>query len=162
MDQDSQAPFSVMYVCMANISRSRAGEFCLRHLAKERGVGQSVHIASCGIGSTSPGYPPNAMLKKYFMENYEIEIAGDSKIFDPAFFYVYDLILASDLYVLKNLEQIQPVDSTSKVYLMTHYLSQTPDIEVHGPYTASDLPQTAKLIYDSCQSVMDFIQGVVA
>ncbi|MGZ5685019.1 MAG: arsenate reductase/protein-tyrosine-phosphatase family protein, partial [Usitatibacter sp.] len=39
---------SVLIVCTGNICRSPTGEGVLRHVAKERGLAESVRVASAG------------------------------------------------------------------------------------------------------------------
>ena len=53
---------AVLYVCVANISRSRAGEFCLKHIVEENNMSSKIHVDSCGIGHVLPGSKPNSSL----------------------------------------------------------------------------------------------------
>jgi protein-tyrosine phosphatase len=51
----------VLFVCHGNICRSPMGEYVLRHMAKEKGVADQLHIASCAVSREelgNPIYPP--------------------------------------------------------------------------------------------------------
>ena len=122
---------SVLIVCTGNICRSPTAEGVLRHLAKKRGLGDRVRIASAGTHDYHLGEAPDPRtLEHASRRGYDLgsQRAAQVKTED---FNTFDYILAMDRGHLRLLRSIAPEGSKAKLGLF---------LEASGKWKSEDVP----------------------
>ncbi|TFY71492.1 hypothetical protein EVG20_g1525 [Dentipellis fragilis] len=105
---------SVLIVCLGNICRSPIGEAVLKHVASERGV--EITVDSAGTAGYHVGEEPDeravATCRKF-----GVPISHAARKVHPDDFHRFTYILAADESNLRNLQRIQPKNSTASLKL---------------------------------------------
>lgn len=145
----------VLFVCMGNICRSPAAEGLLRHMAKQD-PSLDIIIESCGIGDWHIGSPPNRDMQEAAIAR-GIPLSGQAKQFRLEFFEQFDLILAADHEVMRDLHQFAKTPAhKAKIGLMTDFSTVHKGEEVPDPYMqpggAFDL--VLDILEDSCEGIL--------
>jgi protein-tyrosine phosphatase len=87
---------AVLIVCTGNICRSPTAEGVLRHLAKERGLADSVRIEPAGTHDYHVGEGPDPRSVRHAgKRGYDLSQLRASQV-SPEDFFTYDYILAMD------------------------------------------------------------------
>lgn len=150
---------SILFVCLANICRSPAAEGMLRHLAQKEGFNKSLIIESCGLGAWHIGHLPDERMREA-SKNRGVFLTSRARQFTPDFFDRFDLILAADNSILKDLIRHAPFsEHKMKLHLMTHFSSCYPDEEIPDPYYQGDsgFELVLDMIEDSCYGILRYL-----
>jgi protein-tyrosine phosphatase len=128
------AVVSVLIVCTGNICRSSTGEGVLRHVAKERGLGDRIHIASAGTHDYHVGEAPDSRSVKHAAKRgYDLSHQRAAQV-SPEDFQSHDYILAMDRGHLRILRGLQPAGSRAKLGLFLEVSGRWKDEDMPDPY----------------------------
>jgi len=92
-------PYRVIVVCTGNICRSPMGEFILRELFEEAGLGDRVEVDSAGTTSWEAGNPADRRTLEVLRRNGHADFGGtghEARRFEQAWLDDRDLVLAAD------------------------------------------------------------------
>lgn len=143
-----------MFVCLGNICRSPAGEGILRHIAKDKGL--DVRVESCGIGDWHAGQLPDQRMREAASDR-GFTLSSRAKQFHPRFFDEFDLILALDREVLKDLYKFaKTIEHKAKVHLATAFSTSYKDQDVPDPYygNRADFDLVLDMMEDVCEELV--------
>lgn len=157
---DKAKSTKVLFVCMANVCRSPAGEGMLKHLIQEH-PSLTLHVESCGIGDWHLGQSPDWRMQEA-AKSRGIPLTSVAKQFKSHFLDEYDYILVSDQEVLKHLyHYAKSPEQKSKVYLMTAFSPIYKGQEVPDPYYLGEgsFELILDILEDSCAGLLDHIQN---
>lgn len=98
----SRPTTSVLFVCLGNICRSPLAEGVFRHLARERGLDDTLRIESAGTGSWHVGNPPDPRSVEV-AARHGIRLESRARVVVPEDAERFDLILAMDRANLADL-----------------------------------------------------------
>jgi protein-tyrosine phosphatase len=125
---------AVLVVCTGNICRSPTAEGVLRHLAKARGLGDRVRIASAGTHDYHVGEAPDPRSMKHASgRGYDLSRQRAMQV-DKRHFNEFDYILAMDRGHMRILRQMQPPGSRAKLGLFLEASGRWKDEDVPDPY----------------------------
>lgn len=146
---------SVLFVCYINVCRSPAAAAILRHLAKEEGIADLMHIESCAVSDDRVGSPPDPIVVEGLNER-GVEVSGTAKLFKLAYFKEFDYILAADSQVLNILKyRARTSDERAKLFLMTDFSSSAKGQGVPDPYRhAAALDQMCTILFECCNGLV--------
>ena len=124
----------VLFVCMGNLCRSPSAVGVLRHLVKEAGLQESIHIDSAGthdyhVGESTDGRAQFVSRKK----GYDISDLRARQV-TLEDIKEYDLILAMDWDNLSYLQQMCPKSQHHKLMLLMRYANDYEEATVPDPY----------------------------
>lgn len=145
---------SVLFVCLGNICRSPAGEGILKRIAEDRGL--NIKVESCGIGDWHAGQLPDPRMRAAASDR-GITLSSRAKQFHPRFFDEFDLILALDREVLKDLYKFAAtVEHKAKVHLATAFSTSYKDQDVPDPYYGgrADFDLVLDMMEDVCEELI--------
>jgi protein-tyrosine phosphatase len=124
----------VLVVCTGNICRSPTGEGVMRRLARERGLGDRIYVASAGTHDYHVGEPPDPRTVKHASKRgYDLSTQRAAQV-APEDFNAFDYILAMDRGHLRILRQMQPAGSGAKLGLFLEASGQWKGEDVPDPY----------------------------
>jgi protein-tyrosine phosphatase len=119
-------PFRVLFVCLGNICRSPTAEAVFRQLVDQEGLTDQIEIDSAGTGDWHVGSAPDDRATQAAARR-GIRLAGSARQVTLEDFEEYDLLLAMDVANLRDLRELAPPGTESKVRLFA-------DIDVPDPY----------------------------
>ncbi|AES88429.1 Low molecular weight tyrosine-phosphatase, putative [Medicago truncatula] len=165
--EDTNKPFSVLFVCLGNICRSPAAEGVFTDLVKKRGFDSKFRIDSAGTIGYHEGNEADSRMKAASKRR-GIQITSISRPIKPSDFVEFDLILAMDK---QNREDIMeafsrwkfrdplPEDAHKKVKLMCSYCKKHDETEVPDPYYGGPqgFEKVLDMLEDACESLLDSI-----
>lgn len=152
---------SVMFVCLGNICRSPAAEGLLRHIALRDPIGEVLYIESSGLGDWHIGQLPDERMR-VAAKNRGIVLSSRAQQFKHAFLDRFDLILAADNQILKDLYQYAKTpDHKAKIHLITNFSSSYQGQEIPDPYYQGEagFELVLDMIEDSCEGLLNFLKG---
>lgn len=107
--------FSVLMICMGNICRSPTAEGVFRHLVREAGLQDRIHIDSAGTHDYHVGSPPDERSSRHAARRgYDLSALRARQV-QAADFARFDLILAMDHENLALLEEDCPPEHRPKL-----------------------------------------------
>ena len=125
---------SVLVVCTGNICRSPTGEGVIRHLARERGLGDRVTVRSAGTHDYHVGEGPDARtLKHASRRGYDLSAQRAMQV-SREHFHEFDYILAMDRGHLRQLKAIAPKDARARLGLFLDASARWKGEDVPDPY----------------------------
>lgn len=165
--EDTNKPFSVLFVCLGNICRSPAAEGVFTDLVKKRGFDSKFRIDSAGTIGYHEGNEADPRMRSASKRR-GIQITSISRPIKPSDFVEFDLILAMDK---QNREDILeafsrwkfrdplPEDAHKKVKLMCSYCKKHDETEVPDPYYGGPqgFEKVLDMLEDACESLLDSI-----
>ncbi len=126
------ADVRVLFVCTGNICRSPTAEGVLRHKLAAAGLGDRVVVESAGLVDWHVGDPPDPRaIARGRLRGYDLT-ALRARLFTPADYRGFDLILAMDRGHFDALMRNRPADARAQVHL---FLDFAPE-----PLTAREVP----------------------
>ena len=106
---DPSQPFRIVVVCTGNICRSPMGEFILRELFEEAGLGDRVEVDSAGTTSWEAGNPADRRTLEVLRRNGHADFGGSDHVarqFEHTWLDDRDLVLAADSGHLADLRRL--------------------------------------------------------
>ena len=106
---DPAQPFRIVVVCTGNICRSPMGEFILRELFEEAGLGERVQVDSAGTSSWEAGNPADRRTLEVLRRNGHDDFGGADHVarqFEHTWLDDRDLVLAADSGHLADLRRL--------------------------------------------------------
>jgi protein-tyrosine phosphatase len=152
---------SVLVVCTGNICRSPTGEGVLRHLAKERGLGNRVRIASAGTHDYHVGEAPDPRSVKHASERgYDLSAQRAAQVTKQDF-DEFDYILAMDRGHLRMLRALQPSGSKARLGLFLEASGKWKGADVPDPYYGgvADFEQVLDMVEEAAGRWLDRIES---
>jgi protein-tyrosine phosphatase len=139
-------PFSVLFVCMANICRSPTADGVFGHKVVQHGLQDLITVDSAGTHNFRPGSPPDHRTQEHAARRgYDLSNLRARQIKD-ADFEKFDLILAMDWDNLALIQDICPAKHQKKVRRMSEFCLTLESPVVPDPY--QDGPQAFELVLD--------------
>lgn len=143
----------ILMVCLGNICRSPAAEAILRDMAGQAGLALSVD--SCGTAGWHQGHAPyGAMIKAAALRGYDLHRLR-ARQFRPSDFFDFDLILAADASVQRDIELQRPKGSLTPVHLLMDFVMGG---DVPDPYYTRDFNQALDMIEAACAGLIKSLQ----
>jgi protein-tyrosine phosphatase len=155
--QTDRPQHSVLFVCLGNICRSPTAEGVFRHLAREAGLEDSIHIDSAGTGGYHVGAPPDARaMAAAQARGYDLASIRARKV-APEDFEQFSLILAMDEDNLVHLRGIAPETSRARLGLLLDYAPGRKEREVPDPYYGgrNGFEQVLALVNEACAGLLE-------
>lgn len=146
-------------VCLGNICRSPLAEGLLIHLARERGVGELVHVDSCGTGGWHAGDPPDPRSLDVALRH-GVNLPSRARQFDPTTdIDGFDLLVAMDT---SNRDTL--IDRGVPPKQITMMLDHHPDLagrDVPDPYYggANGFEDVYEMVRVACEGLLDELLG---
>ena len=138
----------VLMVCLGNICRSPAAEVVLRDFAQAAGT--ALEVDSCGTsGWHAKQAPYGPMIDAAAKRGYELRGLRARKLNKDDFSH-FDLLIALDASVLRDVEAKRPAGNTTPALLLS-----IPGGEVPDPYYTRDFDQALDLIEAGCRKLLD-------
>jgi len=151
----------IIFVCQGNIIRSPLAENMFRHLARERGVGDSYELESAGTSAYHAGESPDHRMRQVAQEK-GFQYTGRAKQFWAEDFDRFDLVIAMDKENRRYLQMKASSDSElSKIHLMREYDPQGgADLDVPDPYYGGldGFEKTFGIVKRSCQGLLEALE----
>ncbi len=149
----------VLFVCMGNLCRSPSAVGVLRHLVKEAGLQESIHIDSAGTHDYHVGESPDG--RAQFVSRKKGYDISDLRARQVTLEDIkeYDFILAMDWDNLSYLQQMCPKSQHHKLMLLMRYANDYEEATVPDPYYGGVDSFFKMLDYleDACQGVFEVI-----
>ena len=125
----------VLFVCLGNICRSPTAEAVFRELVRREGGDQAIEVDSAGTHAYHAGSPPDERsIAAASRRGYDLSALRARKV-TAADFERFDLLLAMDEPVYRQLRDIAPAAQRERVQLFLDYAPQLGRREVPDPYT---------------------------
>ncbi len=138
----------VLMVCLGNICRSPAAEVILRDFAAAEG--KPLEVDSCGTsGWHARQAPYGPMIDAAALRGFELRGLRARK-FQREDFAKFDVIVALDTSVQRDVEALRPAGNAVPVQLLS-----IPGGEVPDPYHTRDFDQALDLIETGCRTLLD-------
>ena len=106
---ERREPFRIIVVCTGNICRSPMGEFILRELLEEAGLGDRVEVDSAGTSAWEVGNPADRRTLEVLRRNGHPDVGGADHVarqFEHTWLDDRDLVLAADAGHLDDLRRM--------------------------------------------------------
>ncbi len=137
----------VLMVCLGNICRSPSAEVVLRNFAATAGM--EIEVDSCGTsGWHARQAPYGPMLEAAAARGHELRSLRARKLHRDDF-NKFDLIIALDASVLRDVEAMRPAGNTVPAQLLP-----IPGGDVPDPYYTRNFDQALDLIETGCRSLL--------
>ena len=140
----------VLFVCLGNICRSPTAHGVFENLVSERGLGNAIHVDSCGTGDWHVGHAPDRRAAaEARRRGYELDHLRARQV-EPADFERFDYILAMDRMNLADLEVMRPAWFDGRLGLFLSYAPAAGVVEVPDPYYGAE---------DGFSRVLDLVEA---
>ncbi len=150
---------AILVVCTGNICRSPTGEGVLRELARRRGIGSALRVASAGTHDYHVGESPDPRAVKHAARRgYDLAGLRASQL-QAADFRAYDHILAMDHGHLRILQASARHDSTASLALFLEASARWKDEDIPDPYygDAADFERVLDMVEEGAGRWLDRI-----
>jgi protein-tyrosine phosphatase len=140
---------AVSFVCMGNICRSPTAEAVMRHLAREAGLEDRLHIDSAATGPWHVGEPRDRRSRAVGQRR-GIPLIGVARQFNVHDFKRFDYVLAMDQDNVQELRHLALNEAAAaKVHLLRSFdPAAPPGAEVPDPYYGG--PDGFEMVFDIC------------
>ena len=149
----------VLAVCAANICRSPAAEAAIREAASRRGI--DLEVDSAGTGSWYVGQPPHPQ-SVAAGGRAGLHITGKARMVNSADFDRFDVIVAMDHMVMRDLMDLAPsLEAQAKVRLFRTYDLDADEEVVPDPYGGPDqaYDETIRIVRAAAEGLVDTLAG---
>lgn len=134
----------ILFVCAGNICRSPALAAAMQKLVNENNLQDKVYIDSCGINSMFLGSQADQRMAKASQKK-GVHIDHRAKLFEEAYFQIFNYIFVSDHRVAEILQSIAQNDADrAKIHLATEYSTKYKDQDMPDPFFQGE-PQFDKI-----------------
>jgi protein-tyrosine phosphatase len=138
----------ILMVCLGNICRSPAAEVVLRALAQA--AGRQIEVDSCGTsGWHARQAPYGPMIAAAAARGYELRTLRARKL-RVEDFTSFDLMIALDASVLRDIEALRPVGVQTPARLLP-----IPGGDVPDPYYSKKFDEALDLIERGCRKLLE-------
>lgn len=145
--------FRVLMVCMGNICRSPTAEGVFRHIVREAGLEDRIHIDSAGTHDYHVGSPPDRRSTHHAsLRGYDLAPLRARQV-HRADFAQFDLILAMDWQNYELLEEQCPPQYKDRLRRLMEFAPQLGLEEVSDPYYGGT---------DGFENVLDHVEAACA
>ena len=147
-------PTRILFVCLGNICRSPTAEAVMRHLVKQRGLDDRIHVDSAGTGGWHAGNPPDARSASVGAKR-GIPLSGKARQVTTEDFDDFDFIVAMDRTNRDDLRALAPsLAARNKIHLLRDFSpAGAKDADVPDPYYGG--PQGFDQVFDICLQACD-------
>lgn len=147
----------LLFVCMGNICRSPTAEGVMRQRLQEHGLDRRVEVDSAGLESYHVGDAPDRRAQAAARRRgYDLSGLRARQV-APEDFARFDLILAADRSVLKELRRLCPDQYAGRLALCLDHSRRFKGQEIPDPYYGG--PQGFERTLDMIE---DMAQGLLA
>jgi protein-tyrosine phosphatase len=160
----SEGRVAVLVVCTGNICRSPTGEAVLRHVARERGLGERVRVASAGTHGYHVGESPDPRAVSHASRR-GYDLSGQRAMqVEARHFGEFDYILAMDRGHLRVLRGMQPRGANAKLGLFLDASARWAGQDVPDPYYggAEEFEQVLDMVEEAAGLWVSRIQAELA
>jgi len=140
-DRHDSESYRIIVVCTGNICRSPMGEFILRELFEEAGLGDRVEVDSAGTTSWEAGNPADRRTLEVLRRNGHDDFGGVDHVarqFERSWIDGRDLILAADSGHLDDLRRMaRTEEQRSRIRLFREFDPQAVaagDLDMDDPW----------------------------
>ncbi len=152
---------SVLVVCTGNICRSPTGEGVLRHLVRQRGLGDRVLVRSAGTHDYHVGECPDARtLEHARRRGYDLSAQRAMQV-TRQHFHEYDYILAMDRGHLRQLRALAPQGGRARLGMFLEASARWKGEDVPDPYYggAEGFEQVLDMVEEAAARWLDLIES---
>lgn len=160
--------YRICVVCTGNICRSPMGEFVLRELFEDAGLGDEVEVVSAGTTAWEEGNPADPRTLAVLREHGHREVGGAqhvAQVFDRESLPELDLVLAADAGHFSTLRRAARSDSErAKVFLFRSFDPDAPQgAEMADPYYGDerDFEQTYAEVIAASAGVVEHVRRML-
>ncbi len=143
----------IMFVCLGNICRSPMAECVMSQMVRERGLSDSVVVASSATSYEELGNPIYPPARRKLMEKGIKVLEHRATVLDKKDIDKYDLIVAMEERNVRAIERI--IGVSSKVYKLLDFTDCHGDIA--DPWWTGDFETTYSEIVKGCEGLLDFV-----
>lgn len=156
----TNAPASVLFVCLGNICRSPLAEGVFTQILASQGLEGTVRVDSAGTGSWHVGEPPDPRAVEVARRN-GTELTCYARIVEQADFHEFDLILAMDEANLRDMRHLElPGEGGAEVRLFRDFDPEAgDDRDVPDPYYSGPggFDRVYEMVDRSCRGLLAWI-----
>lgn len=152
-------PVHVLFVCLGNICRSPSAEGVFRHIVRNAGLEDRIHIDSCGTGDWHVGNAPDDRARQKALQR-GIDISGlRARQFRASDLERFDYVLVMDRQNLADVRDVWRQNGGTEPELFLSYGRSEHD-EVPDPYYGGDkgFETVLDLIEDASEGLLDAIR----
>ena len=150
---------NVLFVCHGNICRSPMAEFIMKDLVKKAGLDSSFDIASAATSREELGNPVYPPARRKLAEH-GISCSGKTaRLFTPADYEGYDLIVGMDRYNMRDMRRISGGDPDEKLRLLLGYTRDPRDVA--DPWYTGDFEAAWRDILSGCEALLNSLRGKI-
>ena len=153
---------SVCFVCLGNICRSPTAEGVFRHLVREAGLENEVHVNSAGTGSWHVGDSPDRRACAAGKRR-GIDITGAARQFKRSDFAKFDYVIAMDSANLDDLAELAPdAEAEKKLFLLRAFnpepLRRTLRFPIRTTGETAGFDEVVELCVAACRPLLERIR----
>jgi protein-tyrosine phosphatase len=154
---------SVLIVCTGNICRSPTGEGVMRALARKRGLGERIRIASAGTHDYHVGDAPDPRTVKHASRRgYDLSTQRAQQVMQEHF-REFDYILAMDRGHLRILKALAPADARARLGMFLEASGRWKGEDVPDPYygRVQDFEDVLDRVEEAAERWLDRIEAEI-
>jgi protein-tyrosine phosphatase len=155
--------YSVLMVCMGNICRSPTAEGVFRHLVREAGLQDRIHIDSAGTLDYHAGSPPDERSARHALRRgYDLSALRARQV-RRRDFEQFDLILAMDWENLETLRELCPEEHRHKLRRLMEFAPPGVSDVVADPYYGGQdgFERVLDHVELACRGVLDHVRAAL-
>lgn len=150
----SDAPTSVLFVCLGNICRSPLAEGIFRHQAEISGLADRFEVDSAGTGAYHTGEPPDSR-SIAVAAAHGVRLTGTARQVTVGDFGRFDVIVAMDGSNRRSLRRLR--DGRARIVMMRDYDPEAGDPDVPDPYYGGPdgFERVYRILERACEGLLD-------
>lgn len=146
----------ICFVCLGNICRSPTGEAVMRHLVREAGLEDQVHVDSAGTAGYHTGELPDPRARAAGARR-GLDVGGRARQFKRADFDRFDYVLAMDRANYDDLLELAGERNAGKLHLLRSFDPTAPrGAAVPDPYYGGDdgFDDVIDMCFSACRALL--------
>lgn len=157
MENLSDSPKSVLFVCLGNICRSPTGEGVLLALLEEQGLESKIKVDSAGTIGYHQGKPADPRMRASAAKR-NIDLPSRSRKITEDDLGRFDLVLAMDRENLADINRLSEAP-TAEVRLFSSFLGDDWPNDVPDPYYGGDagFEYVLDMIEAGCPKILEYL-----
>lgn len=145
----------ILFVCHGNICRSPMAEFVMRELVQQRGLSDSISVASAATSTEEIGNPVHPGTRKV-LGAHGISTAGKCAVqLTAADVDAYDIFIGMDSQNIRNMHRILGKAGTDKIFTLLSFCGSNRDID--DPWYTGDFQKTYRDVTDGCRALLTYL-----